>query len=87
MSNRDYSGTTLTMQKQGKTEYAGYVKKVYDAVATRGLVRMGGGATASVTTELATGATAAGAATYGGPFPTNTTTYSLSRNILSAQGL
>jgi len=86
MSNRDYSGTTLAMQKRGQAEYAGYVKKVYDATATPGLVRMGGGATASLTAELATGATAAGAATYGGPFPTNTSTYSMSRNILAAQG-
>lgn len=88
MSNRDYSGTTLAMQKRGQTEYAEYVQKRSDTNFTRGLLRMSGGATAGTVLELAVGATASAAANYGGPLPTNaySASYNISRNILARLG-
>ena len=88
MSNRDYSGTTLAMQRRGQTEYAEYVQKRADTNFTRGLLRMSGGATASTVVELAVGATASAAANYGGPLPlyAYTPSYNISKNILARLG-
>ena len=86
MSNRDYSHTTLSGQKGAQTQFAGYIAAVSDTLSTPGLVRMGGGATASTAIDTALGATVAGATPAGQarPLATQKTTYSLAKTILAA---
>jgi len=89
MSNTDYSQTTLANKKSSQTQFADSIAKAYDAALTPGLVRMGGGADASVAVQTATGAIVAGATNFGATAPLaatspSITTYSLSKSILAA---
>ena len=86
MSNTDYSQVTLATQKGAQTQFAGQVAKSADAARTVGLVRMSGGADASVAIATALGATVAGATKVGAPLSNNkgSTTYSVAQYILAA---
>ena len=88
MSNTDYSQVTLATQKGAQTQFAGLVAKSADAAKTVGLVRMSGGADASVAIATALGATVAGATKVGAPLSANkgSTTYSAAKYILAAAG-
>ena len=89
MSNTDFSGTTLAMNRSSQTQFAGIIQAVGDSITTPGLNRMGGGNTASTAIHANMGATVAGATNVGGTQPLvatspTITTYSLSRTILAA---
>ena len=89
MSNTDFSNTTLAIGKSAQTQFAGLVQAAGDAASTPGLVRMGGGNTASTAIQTNLGATVAGATKVGATQPLvatslTDTTYRLSRRILAA---
>jgi hypothetical protein len=88
MSNTDFSQTTRVVQKSAQTQFAGFVQAAGDAITTPGLVRMGGGATASTAILTNSGATVAGATKVGTAAPlaatsASVTTYSLAKTILA----
>jgi hypothetical protein len=85
MSNTDYSQTTYATQKGAQTQFAGSIAKAADVAFKNDLVRMSGGADASVGLGTTLGATVAGATKVGAPLSTNkgSTTYSVARRVLA----